>query len=257
MTTTGGPLPHYAVQILLPHRPKLHPSIVHAQLLAWRDDIELIRGHTHLALDETPTSRSFHFGFAIPTRDLPLLVHVFEAPPDAYRAQLDDALAWSPSWAERYEAVDACTSSIVISMIAHRPVNHATMLLAFMSVLDTVLGSIDDLRTAVLHWLPAQRVLAFSKYRLLRLEQGPCGPAINVRIAAISEHDTIVDTIGLADLGLPDLQAIVHDRDPAELVTRLAGLARSMFVGDALDCAWTEEASLVSPSRDALTLQLD
>jgi hypothetical protein len=253
------PPPHYTVQVLLPFRQYLNPNIVHAQLLAWREDVELIRGRSdHTAIDETPIGRLFHFGFAIPTRDLPLLVHIFEAPPDAYRAQLDDALAWTPSWPERYAAVDACQSSIVISMVAHRAVNHATMLLAFLSVLDTVLGSIDDLRPAVLHWMPAQRVLAFSTYRLLRLEQGPCGPAINVRIAAISDHDTVVDTVGLADLGLPDLQTVVHDHRPsAELVTRLVGLARSMFVGETLDCVWTEESSLVSPFRDALTVQLD
>jgi hypothetical protein len=131
------------------------------------------------------------------------------------------------------------------------------MLLAFLSVLDTVLGAFEDLRPAVLHWMPAQRVLAFNTYRLLRMELGPCGPAINVRIAAISEHDVVADTVGLSGLGLPDIQTVAHDRDPVELTMRLVGLARSMFVGDRLDCAWVEEASLVQPDRDAITVQLD
>jgi hypothetical protein len=30
-----------------------------------------------------------------------------------------------------------------------------------------------------------------------------------------------------------------------------------MFAGDRLDCSWVEEASLVPPVRDALTLELD
>jgi hypothetical protein len=238
--------PHYTVQVLLPYSQHLKPNVIHQQLLAWRGDVELIGG-----------AAPNHFGFAIPTGDLPLLVHVFEAAPDAYGAELADALAWSPTWPERYRAVDACTSSIVISMVAHRAVNHATMLLAFLSVLDTVLGAFDDLRPAVLHWMPAQRVLAFGTYRLLRMELGPCGPAINVRIAAISEHDVVADTVGLSGLGLPDLQTVAHDRDPAELTMRLVGLARSMFVGDRLDCTWVEEASLVLPDRDAITVQLD
>jgi hypothetical protein len=67
----------------------------------------------------------------------------------------------------------------------------------------------------------------------------------------------IADTVGLTGLGLPDLQAVVHDRDPAELTTTLVRLAKSMFVGDALDCAWIEEASIQLPSRDAITVQLD
>lgn len=246
MPTAQTP-PRYTVQVLLPYSQALSPTAIHRQLLAWRADIEPIGGHNPFG----------HFGFAIPTGDLPLLVHIFHAAPDAYASELEDALAWSPQWAERYAAVDACTHSIVISMVAHRAVNHATMLLAFLSVLDAVLACCEDLRPAVLHWMPAQRVLAFSSYRMLRMEQGPCGPAINVRIAAISDHDMIADTVGLTGLGLPDLQAIVHDRDPVELTSTLTRLAKSMFVGDALECSWVEEQSIQLPSRDAITLSLD
>jgi hypothetical protein len=241
-----SPAPRYTVQVLLPQAAVLDPAVVHGQLLGWRGDVQLI-GASH----------GEHFGFAIPTQDLPLLAHVFTAPPDAYGAQLGLALRWSPSWRERYEAVARCQSSLVVSMVAHRAVNHATMLLAFLSVLDTVLASIDDLRPSVLHWLPAQRVMPFSTYRLLRLELGPCGPAINVRIATSGDRDTVIDTVGLSDLGLPDLQARATDRDPTMLTSRLVGLARRMFVGDKLDCVWVEEASFSPPLRDALTLQLD
>jgi hypothetical protein len=240
------PPPRYAVQILLPQPAVLDPAVVHGQLLGWRDDVQLIR-----------PPRGDHFGFAIPTHDLPLLAHVFPAAPTAYATQLDEALQWSPTWRERYEAVARCRASLVVSMIAHRAVNHATMLLAFLSVLDTVLGSIDDLRPTVLHWIPAQRVMPFSTYRLLRMELGPCGPAINVRIAHVGATDTVADTVGLADLGLPDLQTLATGRDPAALTFRLVHLARSMFVGDKLDCVWVEEASFSPPRRDALTIQLD
>lgn len=245
MSSTPQP-PRYAVQLLLPQQAVLDPAVVHGQLLGWRDDVELIGA-----------ARGSHFGFAIPTHDLPLLAHVFPAAPDAYAAQLDDALQWSPTWRERYQAVARCRASLVVSMISHRAVNHATMLLAFLAVLDAVLGSIDDLRATVLHWLPAQRVMPFATYRLLRMELGPCGPAINVRIAHVGESDTVADTIGLADLGLPDLQTLATGRDPAALAFRLVHLARSMFVGDKLDCAWVEEASFSPPRRDALTVQLD
>jgi hypothetical protein len=246
MLSTAPP-PRYTVQVLLPYSQALNPSVIHRQLLAWRSDVEPIGGSGNFG----------HFGFAIPTGDLPLLVHIFHTSTQAYASQLEDALAWSPSWPERFTAVEACTHSIVISMVAHRQVNHATMLLAFLSVLDAVLACVDDLRPIVLHWMPAQRVLSFAGYRMLRMEQGPCGPAINVRIAAISEHDMIADTVGLSGLGLPDLQAIVHDRDRVELTLQLVRLAKSMFVGDTLDCAWVEEQSLVLPFRDAITVQLD
>jgi hypothetical protein len=240
------PPPRYTVQILLPEAAAIDPAAVHDQLLAWRSDIQLIGGRA-----------GEHFGFAIPTQDLPLLAHVFASSPDAYASQLDDALQWSPGWSERYAAVARCRASLVVSMVTHRAINHATMLIAFLSVLDSVLATLDDVRPSVLHWVPAQRVMSFSTYRLLRMELGPCGPAINVRIAPIGEHDAVADTVGLADLGLPDLQTLATDRDPAALTSRLVGLARSMFVGDKLDCLWVEEASFSPPSRDVLTLQLD
>jgi hypothetical protein len=245
MASTPPP-PRYAVQVLLPEPAVLDPAVVHGQLRAWREDVQLIGG-----------LYGKHFGFAIPTQDLPLLAHVFTAAPDAYAAQLDEALQWSPTWHERYEAIARCRSSLVVSMVSHRAINHATMLLAFLSVLDTVLGSVDDLRPSVLHWIPAQRVMPFSTYRLLRMELGPCGPAINVRIAHVGERDTVADTVGLAELGLPDLQTLATGRDPAALTFRLVNLARSMFVGDKLDCVWVEEASFSPPSRDVLTIQLD
>ncbi|HEU4728968.1 MAG TPA: hypothetical protein VFT22_13785 [Kofleriaceae bacterium] len=240
------PSPRYAVQLLMPEPVVLDPAVVHGQLRAWRDDVELIG-----------VRPGEHFGFAIPTRDLPLLAHVFPATPESFAAQLEDALQWSPTWHERYEAVARCRASLVVSMVAHRAINHATMLLAFLSLLDTVLGSLEDLRPTVLHWIPAQRVMPFSTYRLLRMELGPCGPAINVRIAHVGERDTVADTVGLAELGLPDLQTLATGRDPAALAHRLVSLARSMFVGDKLDCLWVEEASFSPPSRDVLTLQLD
>jgi hypothetical protein len=232
------------VQILLPQPAVIDATVVHDQLLAWRSDVQLIGGEHR------------HFGFAIPTHDLPLLVHVFPSSPESYTAQLDDALQWSPTWRERHEAVARCHASVAVSMLAHRPVNHATMLLTFLTVFDAVLAGIDDLRPTVLHWIPAQRVMPFSTYRLLRMELGPCGPAINVRITQVGD-DAVADTVGLAELGLPDLQTLATARDPAALTYRLVHLARSMFVGDKLDCVWVEEASYAPPARDVLTIQLD
>src|SRR5580698_3956653 len=107
---TAAPIPRYTVQVLLPYVQALDPGVIHSQLLMCRDDVGLIeprkraaRGSTAPMAAADPSKPSSqppwdHFGFAIPTHDLPLLVHVFHASPDAYGAQLDDALAWSPSW---------------------------------------------------------------------------------------------------------------------------------------------------------------
>ena len=245
----NGQPPRYTVQILVPTPTKLDPEAIHARLCGWRDDVELVGGG------------SAQVTLAIPTNDLPLLVNIYHSAPDTYAAALREALTWSPNWRERHEAVMRCRSSIVVALTAHRPVNHASLLLAFLSVLDTVLFTIDDdaCESAVLHWLPAKQVMAVERYRMLRTELGPCGPAVNVRIASAIGRpgELFADTVGLAVLGLPDLQIVFSDRDPADVSVQLLGLARRMFVGDRLDCSWIEESAMVPPPRDALTLQLD
>src|SRR5215467_13791584 len=169
-----GHLPRYTVQILIPTPTRLDAPAIHARLRSWREEVELVGAGT----DQVT--------LAIPTNDLPLLVNIYHSAPDTYAAQLREALTWSPSWRERHEAVMRCRSSVVVAMTAHRPVNHASLLLAFLSVLDTVLFTLDDhiCESAVLHWLPSKQVMAVERYRMLRTELGPCGPAVNVRIAS-------------------------------------------------------------------------
>lgn len=239
----------YTVQILVPHAVQLEPLELLRRMRAWRPDVGLVRGGAQLT-------------FRIPTNDLPLLVSIFEAPPEAYAAPLCDALTWTPWWHERWDDIaERCPTSIVVELRVARPINHASMLLAFLAVLDAVLASLDqeELIGAVLHWIPAQQLLTIERYRALRSDHGPCGPAVNVRIANATGRpgELLADTIGLAELGLPDLQLVFSGRDPAEVMLRLRLMVRSMFVGDRLECGWIEEGSFFPPERDALTLQLD
>lgn len=238
----------YTVQILLPCDVWLDAHELHRRLCEWRADVE------HLGA---------RMLYAIPTNDLPLLVHVFPAFLDTYASELCEALTWSPAW-RRDELAQRCPASLAIAMVAQRPINHASLLLAYLAVLDTVLFSLEPAvrDRAVLHWIPAQQLLSFDSYRLLRTELGPCGPAVNVRIASIPlgtgrPNELLADTIGLAELGLPDLQTMVSERDPAVVVRELRSLVRTVFVGDRLDCSWIEESALLPPARNAITVQQD
>lgn len=219
------------------------------RLWEWRHDVELVLGEGR-------------FSFLIPTNDLPLRVTIFEAAPEAYAAPLCDALTWTPWWHERWDDLARrCPTSIVVEMKAQRPIHYASMLLAFLAVLDAVLASLpeEDRIGAVLHWIPAQQLLTLERYRALRIDHGPCGPAVNVRIANATGRpgELCADTVGLAELGLPDLQLVFRDEDPAAVMARLRLMVRGVFVGDRLDCGWIEESAFVPPARDALTLQLD
>lgn len=241
MTVTEG-RSKYTVQVLLPCEVTLDSHALHARLREWRPDVE------HLGA---------RMLYAIPTNDLPLLVHVFPAYLDTFASELCDALTWSPAW--RWEELARrCPHSIAVAMVAQRPLNHASMLLAFLAVLDALLFSLDPpIRDrVVLHWIPAQQLLTFDHYRLLRTELGPCGPAVNIRVTNATGRpgELVADTIGLAELGLPDLQTVFRGRDPAAVIRELRDIVRAVFVGDRLDHVWIEEASLLPPARDAITI---
>jgi hypothetical protein len=237
----------YSIQVLLPRWVTLDAVSLLIALRRWRGEIALT------------SCNAEHLTIAIPTGDLPLYVQLFHTEPEEYANELIDALAWSPAWHESWEqTARRCPTSVVVAMTAQRPLNYAAMLLSFLAVLDTWLGTLDvDARErAVLHWMPAKQLLTYNQYQFLRTELGPCGPAVNVRVANATGRpgELLADTIGLAKLGLPDLQIMFSDRDPADVVRRLRSYVSSVFVGDRLDCSWIEEVSFVPPERDALTL---
>jgi hypothetical protein len=237
----------YSIQVLLPRHLELHAVSLLLALRRWRGDIVLA------------THSPEHVTLAIATGDLPLYVQLFHTHPEEFANELIEALAWSPAWHERWEdTARRCPASVVIAMTAQRPINYASMLLSFLAVLDTWLHSldIDDRERVVLHWMPAKQLLTYHQYQLLRTELGPCGPAVNVRIANVTGRpgELLADTVGLTELGLPDLQIMFSNRDPVAVVRRLRTYVRNVFVGDRLDCPWVEEAARVPPARDALTL---
>ncbi len=240
----------YTVQVLISEFAGLDPYALHERLLDWRADVQLIAGDVQRVT------------LAVPTADLPLFVDISLAAPEVYAQALCDALTWTPRWHEGWSTMaERCHASIVVTLTPQRPLNHASLLLAFLAVLDGVLAELDpaELATAVLHWMPAQQLLTFDQYRELRTDLGPCGPAVNIRIANATGRpgELLADTVGLCELGLPDLQTVFRGEDPAEVTDRLRLLVRRMFVGDRLGCAWVEEASMVPPLRDTLTLALD
>ena len=240
----------YSVQVLVSHHEGFDPAALHARLLEWRGDIGLLRAERD------------HVTFAVPTDDLPLHVDISRAPLERYAQALCDALTWTPRWHEAWASMaQRYHTSIVVELSAQRPINHASLLLGFLAILDSVLATLDpeELDLAVLHWMPAQQLLTYAQYRELRVDLGPCGPAVNIRIANATGRpgELLADTVGLCELGLPDLQTVFRGEDPAEVTDRLRLLVRRMFVGDRLGCAWIEEASMVPPMRETLTLALD
>src|SRR5262249_5147716 len=143
------PSASYRVQVLLPRPAMLDPRAIHAYLTSWRDDIALV--------GNDPA----RFAIAIPMGTaLPIVIHVFQAPVDAYAKDLEGSLRWSQTWRERREVVARARESIVVATAMQPGPLYAAQLLSLLAVLDTVLATLDerDAAAAVLHWIPAQQV---------------------------------------------------------------------------------------------------
>jgi hypothetical protein len=243
------PVGNYKVQVLLPFAPQLDPAAVLANLRGWRPDIDLIGRDPQL------------FGVAIPAgSELPVFAHVMAAPGDAFPDAIERALISSQTFEQRHAAVMMATDSVVIATSFDGRHNRGILLLSLLAVLDTVLVQLGELaEAAVIHWMPAQSLVPFDRYRALRKALGPSGPAVNVRVAKVGGEpgQMFADTLGLAALGLPDLQTrFSADRDADEVALRLMQLARCLFMDQSLDAAVAPAPYLAPPARETLTVRL-
>ena len=240
------PVGNYKVQVLLPFAPQLDPAAILAHIRKWRPDIDLIGRDPQL------------FGLAIPAGDvMPIFTHVMAAPAEAFPEALDRVVGCSQAF--KLSTLTLATDSIVIATSFDGRHPRAILLLSLLAVLDTVLIQLGELaETAVIHWMPAQSLVPFDRYRALRKTLGPSGPAVNVRVANVggAPGEMFADTLGLAALGLPDLQTrFTSDRDPDEVVVRLMQLALLLFMEQSLDAAVTPAPYLAPPARETLTVR--
>lgn len=119
-------------------------------------------------------------------------------------------------------------------------------------------------------WRPAERLVAPLALAAAARAEDPLAVALNVRLFHVEDADgdeRVIDTLGLAPLGLPDVQCHFAGLDPAAVAALVDETARYLYVeGDVIDdgdtiegldgAAWScrHEAALVDPPRDVLDL---
>src|SRR5437660_1475668 len=124
----------------------------------------------------------------------------------------------------------------------------------------TMASSWYQVQVLLRRWVALDAPAILGALRAWRADVTPVSSTVSelvIENATGRPGELLADTVGLAELGLPDLQIAFTDRDPAEITLRLRLLVRGMFAGERLDCSWIEETAFVPPARDALTLQLE
>lgn len=161
---------------------------------------------------------------------------------------LHESLAQTRDWDDAVEALAQSTKRVVVSDLLAKDLPARERLALFEAV---VLGIIEAARPTAIHWKPAGKLVdpaallkASGSSSIDALPQA----AINVRLFRIarSNDDLLMDTLGLASLGLPDMQVLFHGMEPSRVAAHLYAVALyTLRNGELVD----EGESIEGPTR--------
>jgi len=265
---TGGFARTYGVELLFEERPSLSPEILLRSVRARRPAAEPLNksgGGTVLAILHPDHPVQFADG----TAPAQTCVLPTDAPFQLTEA-LEDALRQSWKFPEAREVVGRCRHTVLVTDLMSSLLDPGERLELFE---DTLAGVLEVAPAAAIHWRPTGQFISPSAYRNAYREGGASrffAGALNVRFYNISNSpgDMVMDTLGLAALGLPDLQCHYRDLDPGRVAALLSNTAYYIFEkGDVIEDGHTVEGlesgtrwrcqhenSLLQPARVVLDL---
>lgn len=141
------------------------------------------------------------------------------------------ALQQSWDWPEARSVVSRCRSTLLITDLMSSGLEYKERLALFQKALSAVLDVVPCLG---IHWLPSQRFVSPSAYVQSKHPDtfDRLFPAVNVRMFNISNGahgETLMDTLGLAALGVPDLQCHFLGLDSQAIARVLYNSAYYLF----------------------------
>lgn len=229
----------YAVELLYPSSPPMNADRLAARVRAFCPRVEaadaggrppiLFSHRGHLVPVDLPAEAAGAGRPAVPARTVVM-------PTDRVVdvAALHASLVQTRDWADAAPALARSTARVVVTDLLARDLPPRERLALFEAVL---LGVIEAARPSAIHWKPAGKLVdpaallkASGSAEVDALPQA----ALNVRMFRVKPadgrakpagQDLLMDTLGLAALGLPDLQVVFHGMDPARVAAHLYAIA--------------------------------
>jgi Domain of unknown function (DUF4261) len=183
---------------------------------------------------------------------------------------LTESLQQSWSFTGAADVIERCRNTILVTDLMSSPLEYRERLALFQ---DALAGILEALPPLAIHWQPTRQFVNPERFLEGYREGGSSrffAGSLNVRFYKIttSPDDMIMDTLGLAALGLVDLQCHYRDLAPSEVARVLANTAFYIFEnGDVIKDGHTVEGitagskwrcqhedSLLKPSRVVLDL---
>jgi Domain of unknown function (DUF4261) len=183
---------------------------------------------------------------------------------------LTESLQQSWSFPGAADVVGRCRNTIFVTDLVSSPLEYKERLELFQ---DALAGILDALPALAIHWQPTQQFVDPVRFLDAYHEGGSrrfFAGSLNIRFYKItnSPADMVMDTLGLAALGLPDLQCHYHGLVPGAVAAVLASTGYYFFEnGDVIEDGHTvegptagskwrcqHEESMLQPSRVVLDL---
>jgi hypothetical protein len=230
----SGFAPVYMIEVLLDEAAKVDAPRLLASLRAQLGAVE--------PLDEGGTSAHFAFpellveyrdGSKLPAQlivtdvDTPVRSQAPQAPQESQGARLAEAVQQTWDWDAAGAAVGRARATWLVTDFLAGGLPPRDRLRLALAGVTAVLEQAGAHALAV-HWKPAQRLLDPATFAAKAAED-PVGRAVNVRLFNISDRapgEIVMDTIGLAALGIPDFQIHFLGLDPGRVAGFLYALAR-------------------------------
>ncbi len=202
--------------------------------------------------------------------DIPTELMLTVSDPNQHNADLEPALQQSWRWREARAAVAACPVSLTLVEMLVQGVEYRTRLTLFNHALESVLSIAP---CQALLWMPSQQFIHPAQFVEARQNKDfhPLQFGLNIRFYRISNGqpgEVLMDTMGLAALGLPDLQCHFVGLDSNQVAKVLSNSAYYLYDrGDIVKDGQTiqgiegndrwhcqHETSLMPPQRIVLDL---
>ncbi len=253
----------YAVELLFDEPPALDRDAVCRSMREYCGNIEMAR-----AGESGNLTLFYHLDHEVDYSDGKVPAQCIIAFPEEGKPRTDvtEAIQQSWSWPDAKVAA-ACKGSLLVSDLMSRGLDYPTRVRLFRGALRAVLENVD---CRAIHWQPTQQIVdprAFLEAQQEDDIQNQLWGFINVRLFRIEgAEDVLMDTLGLAALGLPDLQCHFHGLEPNAVAGMLWNTSFYLFEhGDVIEDGHTiggvhpqdqwacrHEESLVGPNREVL-----
>lgn len=201
--------------------------------------------------------------------DLPMAVWLLRAGErPGTDAWIEQTMRQSWGWPDAEEVVQRATAAVLVSDIMAGPLDPRVRLPIYHAVLA---AAVEQARPIALRWVTGERFVRPETY-LADVAEDPAAleSTVNVRYVTLADRpgEQIMDTVGMAPLGLPDVQCHFVSLDPGQVAGKLLSIARYLFDnGDVIEDGHTvpgldgderwpclHELALLGPRREVLDL---